>query len=68
MPLAIPAHSIKLAVGVTLEVIVASALFMLLLAENHEDIVNGFQPCISKHGGIACYLPILISQADGVAL
>ena len=62
----IPAHGIEGTIGHAGKVVSLGCFLALLLMEGLEDISDSLHPVFSEDGVIACYLPVLVSEADRI--
>ena len=59
---------VELAVGLAGEPVRARAVLALLLLEGLESGLDGLEPCHAEHGIVSGHLPVLVGQADRVAV
>ena len=59
---------VELAVGLAGEPVRARAVLALLLLKGLESGLDGLEPCLAEHGIVAGHLPVLVGQADRVAV
>ena len=67
-PIAIPPHGVEGAVGHACEMVSLACGLALLLVEGGEDVADGVEPVVGKHGVVARDLPIVVGQTDGIAV